>query len=198
YYNRPVVRLTHCLYLLEGVLVLSVFWRNTVETGNTVKKRRAALSVIPVLLLLAAAVLSLSSQIKSAGAEYERRSGVNGDYAALTSYAADHPENFYLVDVYSAVDYTEKLFGGDITRSLNWDFAGGWCAKSPLAAKKLSLYGITDPGEALLSDDVFFVAKKGSDFSWLSDFYQSNGKTVEIIEGEEIGEELCVYRVQEQ
>lgn len=198
YYNRPVVRLTHCLYLLEGILVLSLVWRNAVTGKETAGKKRAVRSLLPALLLAAAAVLSLASQVRSAGAEYARRSEVNGDYAALTAYAADHAENFYLVDVYSAVDYTEKLFGGDTKRALNWDFAGGWCAKSPLADQKLSLYGITDPGEALLGDHVFFVAKKGSDLSWLSDFYQSNGKTVVITGGDEIGEGLCVYQVQAQ
>lgn len=190
YNNRPVVRLTHCLYLLEGILVLAVLF------GNEAGERRGGQNLTLALALLFAFAPAIFLQARSASAEYEKRQETGRAYTALTDYAAAHPENFYLCDVYSTVDFTEKLFCPAQRTALNWDLAGGWAAKSPLAEKKLSRYGIQDPGEALLQrEDVYFVVKTGSDTAWLSDFYESRGEKAAIREAEKIGEDFAVLSV---
>lgn len=74
--------------------------------------------------------------------------------------------------------------------------AGGWAAKSPLSAKKLSLYDIDDPGEALVErSDVYFVTKTDSDTAWLSDFYASEGLDITITQTDTIGEDFAVLSV---
>ncbi len=190
YNKRPVVRLTHCLYLLEGILVLAVLFGDA--EGETKKAEDGAGYVLVLLVFALAAFL----QARSAVTEYARREEINTAYTALTDYAADHPENFYLCDVYSAVDFTEKLFSPEQKKALNWDVAGGWAAKSPLSAKKLSLYDIDDPGEALVErSDVYFVTKTGSDTAWLSDFYASEGLDITITQTDTIGEDFAVLSV---
>ncbi|MBP3604382.1 MAG: hypothetical protein J6J79_09590 [Lachnospiraceae bacterium] len=105
----------------------------------------------------------------------------NVPYEELYSYFKqdENKDNFYFVDVYSSVAYTEKMFA-DVDNSLdNYDIMGGWACKSPLYRKKLAAYGMDSMEEALLTKPyVYYVQKPGKDTDWLYAYYEEQGVSI--------------------
>lgn len=193
YNNRPVTRLTHCLYLLEAALVLYVTF------GDADRSRAGRASRLAVLVLyLALFAAGIRQQDSAVMEEEEKREENNIAYTDLTTYAAEHPEEYILTDVYSTVDFTEKLFtAGEMP--VNWDLAGGWAAKSPLYEKKLAFCGIDAGGaDLLLEENVCFAAKEGSDVSWLETYYESRGISVRVKKEDTAGSTFVIYRVEQE
>lgn len=78
----------------------------------------------------------------SAGSK--QRSQVNEPYLEMYEYCRKHADNFYFIDVYSSVLYSEKMFA-DVDNTLeNYDIMGGWACKSPLQIQKYAKFGFTD------------------------------------------------------
>lgn len=102
-------------------------------------------------------------------------------YEELYSYFKqdENKDNFYFIDVYSSVAYTEKMFA-DVDNSLdNYDIMGGWACKSPLYRKKLAAFGMNSMEEALPTErHVYYVQKVGKDTEWLYQYYEQHGINV--------------------
>ena len=78
-------------------------------------------------------------RVRETTAEYGSREETNRARTAYEAYCDAHPEGFYITDVYSTVDFSEKMFvpgGGEELMPSNRDLAGGWLAFSPLQKKK--------------------------------------------------------------
>ncbi len=134
YYNhRPVVRLTHSIYLAEAVILLWMIDR----TLRGKKKEGTAVFVLLSLVFLAAAGM----QVREIAEEQNERLAKNAPYEEFLDYCREHSENVYLTDVYSTVDFSDPLFaeGG---KPVNYDLMGGWASKSPLERKKLEKLGV--------------------------------------------------------
>ena len=115
----------------------------------------------------------------------------------LKVYCMDHPENFYFMDVYSSVSYSEKMFVNVDNSIHNYDIMGGWASKSPLYRKKLKAYQINTMEEGLLSmENVYFVRKKAEDMHWLSNYYESHGENIKITLVETIDDVFEIYRIE--
>lgn len=148
------------------------------------------------LLVLSAAVLK--DTLPGLWAEQQLRAEVNEPYRELFAVLSDekNKDNFYLIDVYSSVAYSEKMFEDVDNSQDNYDIMGGWACKSPLQKKKLSAFGITDMEKALKDrKDVFFVRKKSEDMQWLYDYYEGHGTPVKTALLDTVAEEFEIYEV---
>lgn len=130
-------------------------------------------------LLLAAVLSGLPGEIDRTEREYGKRQEIDAlDRAARTFYG-NHPQNLYLADVMSTVEFSQKLF--DTQRRLgNYDLLGGWLCKSPHARKKLGRFGYASLEEALLNgENVYLAAEPGADWDWLEALFQEKGHPVQ-------------------
>ena len=58
----------------------------------------------------------------------------------MYAYTESKPRNYYYLDVYSSVDFTEKIWTTTKYQKANVQLAGGWISKSPLDTEKRSHY----------------------------------------------------------
>ena len=123
---------------------------------------------------------------------------MNAPYQELYAYLSseENEKNFYMIDVYSSVSYSEKMFE-KVDNSLdNYDIMGGWACKSPLWEKKLAAFGIDSMEQALKDrEDVFFVRKVSEDMGWLEEYYQEHGTPIETMLVETLAGEFEIYAV---
>ena len=260
YYNhRPVVRLTHSIYLCEAVFLLWITGRavlqlwegeNLLEMNHGEKNlkekslqkeclrkeylRKECLQKerfqkkhlsenhfrkgVPLqrgIFKAAACVIALAAagglfcgcvwQVKETAAEQQRREEVNEPYQELQSYVREHAENIYLLDVYSTVDFSDRL-GEAGTVPTNMDLLGGWACKSPLELSKLSSLGVNisevtgedgtgTAGILEAQGNVYAAAEIGADMTWLVNYYQSIGESVAVEAVDFIGESWVIYSV---
>lgn len=206
-------RITHSLYLMEFA-VLSAFL--LVECK---KEKKRTLTVFAYVLLFLLAIPSFQINLQKTDSQMEQREYANREIQALDAYCRQDPDNFYFVDVYSAVscaegkisdtaiEYSEKIFSGVDNSLANYDLLGGWVVNSPATAKKLARFGLyTEDGRSaqergiLDRDAVYVIIKKGQPMDWLYDYYLENRKvSVHIRETDAIcvdGQEIyMVYQV---
>ena len=209
YYNhRPVVRLTHSIYLAEAVILL---WMIAKALEGR-KKGGIAVFLLLSLVFLAAAGI----QVREITEEQNSRLAKNAPYEEFLDYCREHPENVYLTDVYSTVDFSDPLFaaGG---KPVNYDLMGGWASKSPLEREKLENLGVLPPetencsenagsfaGETapaldeilLAHENVYVAAETGADLSWLTEYYAAKGQQASVKEEDRIGNDWVIYSVE--
>ena len=190
--NRTPDRITHGLFLMELMMLfglLSVEWR---------KKNVSRLTVSAIACIILA--LSLPGMWNRVFEEKNSRETVNEEWLLLQDYCKENAGNYYVLDVYSTVDYTEKIFADVDNSYRNYDLCGGWTAKSPLYEKKLLRREITDLEEAFMKNEyVFFVSKVNRDVDWLVEYYREKGydAAVETVEEIECNGEVrfVIYRL---
>lgn len=142
--------------------------------------------------------------MEKTGEEYASREGINRTDTAARAYYRGHPENLYLADVYSTVQFSEKMFRDGETLLGNYDLLGGWLCKSPLAEKKLEAFGYVSLEDALVNgENVRLVSLKGESWEWLEAYFRERGLAIRVIMEERIpggteGNELEVYRLQKE
>lgn len=194
YNNRPVARLTHSLYLAEAVLLAALLLSQNgaffTNRQGAPKALRHSAAVIVMLALFLAAL----SQYRNVAAEYAKRESVNADWNSLMNYTAEHQDSLFLIDVYSSVDFSEKMFG-EKRKEGNWDLLGGWVYGSPLQREKLAKAGYTSFQKALLSDGpVYLVCRREADTSWLASYFEDEGMQVMVNAADTIGNYWTVYK----
>lgn len=194
--ERDPVRITHSLYLMElSILAAMAFeqWKQIekAQTGRIL----AGISLAAALLLFGAV---MPDGVYKVTAEQQRREEVNASYKELYDYFSqpENEDNFYFIDVYSSVDYSEKMFE-NVDNSLdNYDIMGGWACKSPLWKKKLAAFGIDSMEQALKDrEDVYFVRKTSEDMEWLCAYYEEHGTPVEAVLEKTVAGEFEIYSV---
>lgn len=196
YHHRPVVRLTHSIFLAEAVILL---WLIGEEVRDRRKEAVGAYAMLTVLFLSAAVW-----QVRSAAGEQEARLSKNEPYEAFLSYCREHSENVYFTDVYSTVDFSDRLFEvGD--EPSNYTLMGGWASRSPLEAEKLRNLGLftqSDSAEGQGLDEillgnanVFVAAEADADPGWLLAYYSGKGMQAELKEEDRIGNDWIIYSV---
>lgn len=180
--QRTPVRVTHALFLMELVcLLLLVFEELTyLEKAESRKRPGWLYPGLAALLFTGAGIVAVSG-LGSFVRDYGDTVVYNEEWEELLDYYAEREENFYFMDVYSIVNYTDRILGGEDSRPGNYDICGGWLAKSPLCREKYDNFGFSSPREALVGqDNVFFVAEQGSDLGWLSALYAEKGISVHM------------------
>lgn len=211
YRGRDPERITHSLYLMEFVILLAMLLREGREwqkknAGKGAFCGRAPQACFMGLLALFG-ILCIGGSITRARSEYDRRTELNRNIEAFKDYAKENAENFYFVDVYSTVAYSEKMFAGVDNGAANYDIMGGWAVKSPLTEKKLAYFGIESMEEALLHMDNVYVlvrVKESEELpglaEWLPDYYAGKGYEVSLLRTDSIivdGKEVFyVYKIE--
>ena len=229
--NRVPARISHPLYYIELIILcawmFSYYQKNEnnsgeyglKESGHNVlpndaeikkyegHKRSVALCVV---LLLVYSLIQLPNMWQKLDAEMERRESVNAVMQAFDAYAEANPENYYYMDVYSTVDFSEKMFADVDNSQKNYDILGGWASGSPLQKQSTAKYykDMLSRAELLLQDNFYFVIEEGRDISFLEDFYRTFGivvtiESVDEISAEDISEDklsiedraLVVYKI---
>lgn len=194
--ERDPVRITHSLYLMEFSILAAMAFDRWGQIENLKSKKICGMFLTAGLLIFALTTLPASVGFVSEQQIYREK--VNAPYKELYAYLSgeENADNFYFMDVYSSVSYSEKMFE-NVDNSLdNYDIMGGWACKSPLWHKKLALFEISDMEQALRErEDVFFVRKIGEDMEWLGAYYREHETPVEIRLVETVAETFEIYAV---
>lgn len=212
YRNRAPVRITHSLYFVElmalaGLFVLEAGRFLQAEKQSEAKRKKkniitSAISITVVLLFF----ISIPKQDRFCKQEEELRQGYSKPYDILFAYMEEHPDRFYFMDVYSWVEYTERLFGNthfnnesyrnkQVFLGMNYDIMGGWATFSPAAESKIRALGTNSMREALLMNYVYYVQKAKGDLNWLESYYQNTGYDIVIELSDTVGD-FMIYRLE--
>lgn len=150
YMGRYPERITVSLFLLELALLFGILLGFIKD--KTLRFSNAGVMLVTIMLLFAAYV-----GMQSLSVRYEEQIAVNGDDGVLYSYMEEKP-GFYLLDTFSTVYRTTPVISVN-GHYESYMLLGGWMSGHPLVDDKLGALGYEDVKMALLSDDVFFVAK---------------------------------------
>lgn len=194
--QRAPVRITHSLYLMELCILAAMLFTEWSRTDRERIKTTAGIIFGAAFGGLAVFMLPLS--ITATDADVAQKAQNNLPYEELYPYLSsrENRDNFYFIDVYSSVSYTEKMFV-DVDNTLdNYDIMGGWASKSPLWRKKLEAFSISSMEEALLTDEtVFYVQKAGEDTEWLYRYYEDHNTPIQLELKETLENGFEIYRV---
>lgn len=127
-----------------------------------------------------------------------RQLEVNREEDRLFELMKSHPENLYLLDVYSVVYHTEYAIRNYDGSYENYLLLGGWMAGSPLVTEKLTGWGYASAFDALeRGENVYLVLKEevGMDIKELEDFYfWRTGKAAVFQQVEAVGGSFRIYQ----
>ncbi len=140
YSGRPVERLSHPMFFIEAAILLTMLCQTKI--GRLDK----GLVYLTLILILVLCVVNLKTEWGDTARQMREREEVNASYEKLCEHTMT-TEGYYLIDVYSTVDFTEKVFAPQADKS-NQMLAGGWMAGSPLDAKKEKDYELAHPDVA--------------------------------------------------
>lgn len=188
--ERVPVRISHSMYLMELCILLGMLM---------LQCKALKISFATGILYALLGVLFIGHSVAVADADVWQKAENNARYNKLYRYLKqeENQNNFYFMDVYSSVLYTEKMFA-DVDNTINnYDIMGGWACKSPLYRKKLAAFGMTTMEEGLASmENVYYVQETGADTKWLTEYYEDQGMPVTLTAVEMPVEEFELYRVE--
>lgn len=149
YRGRVNARIAHPLYLIEMIVLAGMLLMAWCESDyNSTRERKVTAAILALGLSvgsLVAVTFIPSSVNEDVIAKTNKRNENNVMQTEMYTYTVQHPRNYFLIDVYSSVGFTEELFEDTKLGKANTQLAGGWAAKSPLDAQKQSHY--TDKSE---------------------------------------------------
>ena len=191
--DRVPNRISHPLYYIEFVILCA--WMLTY-----VRNPKRSL-VVAAVLLGVYALIHLPAAWQNVETEMQRRGCVNAAIKELDVYAKQNPGNFYYIDVYSSVDFSEKMFEDVDNSQKNYDILGGWASGSPLQKQSTASYheDKLSRAELLLQDNFYFVCEDGTDTEFLEEFYSGHGMIVSAVEMDWIETEyktLLIYKLE--
>ena len=140
YSGRPVERLSHPMFFIEAAILLTMLCQTKIGCLDK------GLVYLTLILILVLCVVNLKTEWGDTARQMREREEVNASYEKLCEHTTT-TEGYYLIDVYSTVDFTEKVFAPQADKS-NQMLAGGWMAGSPLDAKKEKDYELAHPDAA--------------------------------------------------
>ncbi len=188
-------RITHSLYFIEIALLLALICIHFEE----VNKR-----TLPVLLMsligIVFAITIWPQNYDALKADATKRAETNAPYIALYEYMNSQPENYYYLDVYSTVSYSEKMFDSmkNVSKA-NSDLLGGWFALSPVYREKAQKLGISEQtidSQLTDSDKVFYVKNDTESMDYLYDYYAKWNVDISVTEEDMIADTFTIYRIE--
>lgn len=223
--NRYPQRITHTLYLTEVVclfFLLVLHLRSEREEGKELltradqekrrqkKERKELFVTIGCFVWLATVgIIVLPQHLSQVTVSQEQREQVNVEWQQLKEFCEKEPQKLFLLDVYSTVKYSEKVWETVAEGICNYDYAGGWACKSPLQDKKLKHWdaSIGETAESSYitermvdSERIYLISYTDRTTEWLENYYASIGKSVETVCIKQFGGEsqmlYSVYAVQ--
>lgn len=192
--ERTPKRITDSLYFVETVtliflLSMLIISRHNSEnksapadTASTMQKARSVIAITIIdVVAIALGMVFLIDAVPQLKYELVLKDVANAPYLEFYEYINRHPDKFYLMDTYSSVAYSEKMFDdtAHIDKS-NMNTLGGWAALSPIENEKLKQHGLNNMYEGLLNEDVYFCKQKDIDMTWLEEFYKAQGNDINV------------------
>lgn len=154
----------------------------------------ALAGIVLMILSLETAYQVLPKTLEARAQQLE----INREEDQLFDFIKSHPENLYLLDVYSVVYHTEYAVRDYDGSYENYLLLGGWVAGSPLVTEKLTGWGYESAFDALERGGNVYLALKegvGMDIKELEDFYfWRTGKTAVFQQVEAVGENFGIYQ----
>ena len=194
--DRVPPRISHSLYLMELCILAAMLFMEWKKLPAGKIKWYSGILTGVCFGVFSLGAISLS--IGNTDADTASKGENNLPYEELQAYfaEADNQENFYFIDVYSSVSYTEKMFV-QVDNSLdNYDIMGGWACKSPLQRKKLKAFGIDNMEEAILKqENVYYVQEAGADMEWLYRYYGDHQTPIRADLVKRIGDSFEIYDI---
>lgn len=206
--NRYPDRITHSLYFVELLLLAAMLFEQCKKEQDKGQGwQRYSFTVLTGIIFVMIGISALPASMDKVQAESEQREAANEEIKALDAYCRKNVENFYFVDVYSAVsdksavEYSEKVFENVDNSPANYDLMGGWVSKSPADYKKLEYFGLESLANAILdSDKAYVIIKKEKSMDWIVNYYEKKrGIVVEAVIQDTIATEseevYTVYKI---
>lgn len=203
--GRDPERITHSLYLVEFALLAAMLVRELAvlysqgKSGSGVFGMKYGLMALFLLITVGGMEGSIANVRSNQGA----RARVNADWYAIDDYCKEHPESFYLEDVYSTVAFSRRMFTDVDNSYANYDIMGGWICKSPIYYEELRRYDIDSVPNALLNRDNVYIIISDQEMydrgiDWIADYYKAQDIAVRIERTDTIGGGYSVLRIVEQ
>lgn len=194
--NRVPPRISHPLYYIEFIVLCA--WILVYSKGCKGKQRWIHCVCTGIFALYAC--VNILGSVKATEAEMLRRESANVSIMAFDAYAKQNPQNYYYMDVYSTVAFSEKMFKEVDGEQKNYDLVGGWLSGSPLQKDAtLPFYDERiSEAELLLQDNFYFVIERERTLDFLHEFYTTQGITLNTEVVDEIGNKdnpLVVHEV---
>ncbi len=198
YVQRALPRITHPLYIAEFLILFAILVRELYDRPLWNPEKYYRIGVAGVFALIA--MVSLPFTWGKVATEQLRREEILVNQSLLDQYAKANPENYYYLDVYSTVNFVEKIFEDVDNSRKNYDLMGGWYCHSPLQkANMLTFTGVETIEEALLQEQVYFVAESIADVSFVEEYYKTKDMKVSLDVIDTVGEgenSFVVYRIE--
>ena len=211
---RVVNRIAHPLYMTEFLILLVILVSELYERPlwNIETYYRRGTAIVYLLFV----IIALPVNYELVKEEQKVREEILVNQNILDDYCKEHSENYYYLDVYSSVAFTEKIYQKVDNKKKNYDLLGGWICNSPLQqearrdylkAENEQIEFVEEEGKAnsiqtaLLRDNFYFVVESIGDTAFLTDYYESEGTKValEVVDCIGEGENLfLVYRLEEK
>lgn len=197
--KRVPARISHPLYYIE--LIILCAWMLSYYERYKDNRRCKRSCIFSAAILCMFALIRTPLAWENVENEMNRRQEVNAVMREFDAYAKSHPENYYYIDVYSSVAFSEKMFENVDNSQKNYDILGGWADRSPLQKTSTQKFSNDSPSRAelLVQDNFYFVCGQECDTEFLEEFYSGHGIIVSLEETDTIGEEeelLTVYAVE--
>ncbi len=184
--DRVLARVTTPLLMTELACIIG-FWLNDMRrlTAADEPEKTGVTATTAYLLMIFMLAAAFAVNFARVSDEYEARARADERWYAFMDYCRQNAQGYYVVDVYSATSYegasySEKMFWNVDNSYKNYDFCGGWLAKSPLARQKLADKGFRDMQSALLSRaGAYFVAAPDRNMQWMVAYYAKRGINIE-------------------
>lgn len=194
--NRVPARISHPLYYIEFIVLCAWIF---VYSKDCQGKQRWIPCVCAVVFATYACV-NIFGGVNATDAEMVRRELANENIMAFDDYTEQNPQNYYYMDVYSTVAFSEKMFEDVDNSEKNYDLIGGWVSGSPLQKNATLPYcgERVSEAELLLQDNFYFVIEKERTLDFLHEFYAMQGITLNTEMVDEIGNKenpLVIYEV---
>lgn len=155
YRGRINARIAHPLYLIECSILIGMFlvaWAESNYSSLIIRKRITILLAVVFIISSLINALFMPGAVRDVRDKAMLREQYNKEEDLLYTYTSENPRTYYLLDVYSTVNYTEQIFTSVKYKKGNTQLAGGWAALSPLDTYKQSFYADTDEWEFITKE----------------------------------------------
>lgn len=158
YRGRVNARIAHPLYLIEITILFAIVITMYGSNINDLKKRRRkrAFVVMAVGMVIGTLISGyfVPGQVKRIDQKAAIRNHNNELCKAMYDYTSSNARKYYVIDVYSSVDFTEKIWSRNRYQKANVQLAGGWITNSLLDAQKQAYYQDKEQWFFISKDDL--------------------------------------------
>lgn len=183
-------RVSISLYLLELLLLLGIGL-----SGVSIRKTYLKKAGLPVLVVLSLGIGAFL--IKDTCEKVEVQTETQQEWDALKKLGRINYDTTYLVDVFSAVRYGERLFAQE---NDNIMLLGGWLTDSPLANDRIEALSGTDATEVFgTNEDVRLVVSSERGCDWLEAYLAGRIPGSRLVLETELtfeGRSFLIYRLE--